>query len=97
MEKVIILSDEKLKELACDDVINNLLGLFDSFTLIRNLYYYTKYQSFNKSEIFKKKCPYTIIDKNKIPNNFIFPINHPIDGCMYLSSIVDNTVFYPYK
>ena len=28
MEKVIILSDEKLKELACDDVINNLLGLF---------------------------------------------------------------------
>lgn len=72
-----------------------MLGLFDSFTLIRNLYYYTKYQSFNKSEIFKKKCPYTIIDKNKIPNNFIFPINHPIDGCMYLSSIVDNTVFYP--
>ena len=87
MEKVIILSDKKLKELASDDIIHNL---FYTYTSIRNLYYLIKYQSCNKSEIFKKKCPYTIIDKNKIPNNFIFPINHPIDGCIYLSSIVDN-------
>jgi len=95
MEKVIILSDEKLKELASDDVIHNLLDLFDDYATIRKLYYLIKYQSFNKSEIFKKKCPYTIIDKNKLPNNFIFPINHPIDGCIYLSSIVDSNVFYP--
>ena len=95
MEKVIILSDKKLKELASDDIIHNLLDLFYTYTSIRNLYYLIKYQSCNKSEIFKKKCPYTIIDKNKIPYNFIFPINHPIDGCIYLSSIVDNNVFYP--
>lgn len=99
MEKVIILSDKKLKELASDDVIHNLLDLFVTYTTrigkLYKLYYLTKYQSSNKSEIFKKKCPYTIIDKNKIPDNFIFPINHPIDGCIYLSSIVDNNVFYP--
>ena len=99
MEKVIILSDKKLKELASDDVIHNLLDLFVTYTTrigkLYKLYYLTKYQSSNKSEIFKKKCPYTIIDKNKIPDNFIFPINHLIDGCIYLSSIVDNNVFYP--
>ena len=43
----------------------------------------------------RKNVRIQLLIKIKFPDNFIFPINHPIDGCIYLSSIVDNNVFYP--